>query len=216
MNFKIHKAIIILALLSIIATAFVYSSLPERIPTHWNIKGEVDSYGGKNIVWFTVLLPLAIYLLMIYVPRIDPRKESYLKHKKAYEILMNILVPFFIMIHWIAIFSALGYQVSIARIIPIGIGILFIVIGNYMGQIRQNYTFGIKIPWTLADETVWKKTHHVGSFAFILSGLIFIIAGIINKQYSFILAASSLFIALIYVFVYSYLEYKKIHKMGED
>ncbi|GAG67882.1 unnamed protein product [marine sediment metagenome] len=212
MTFKIQKGMIILILISMIATFFIYSSLPEKIPMHWNIKGEINSYGGKSFVWFTALLPLIIYLLMIYVPEIDPKRESYKKHKKAYEILMNILVPFFIVVHWITIFSALGHQISVGRIIPIGVGILFIVIGNYMGQIRPNYTFGIKIPWTLANETVWKKTHRVGSFAFILSGLIFIIAGIINKPFSFILAISSIFVALIYTGVYSYLEYKKIHR----
>jgi len=212
MTFKIQKGMIILILISMIATFFIYSSLPEKIPMHWNIKGEINSYGGKSFVWFTALLPLVIYLLMIYVPEIDPKRESYKKHKKAYEILMNILVPFFIVVHWITIFSALGHQISVGRIIPIGVGILFIVIGNYMGQIRPNYTFGIKIPWTLANETVWKKTHRVGSFAFILSGLIFIIAGIINKPFSFILAISSIFVTLIYTSVYSYLEYKKIHR----
>lgn len=211
MTFKIHKGIIILILISIVATFFIYSNLPEKIPTHWNIRGEIDSYRSKSFVWFTALLPLGIYLLMIYVPNIDPRRESYKKHKKAYEILMNILVPFFIMMHWVAIFSALGHHISVARIIPIGIGILFIVMGNYMGQIRPNYTFGIRIPWTLADETVWRKTHRMGGFVFILSGLIFIIAGIVNKPYSFILAISSIFVLLIYTCVYSYLEYKKIH-----
>jgi len=211
MTFKIRKGMIILILISIIATIFIYTSLPGKIPIHWNVKGEIDAYRSKSFIWFTALLPLVIYLLMIYIPEIDPKRESYKKHKKAYEILINILVPFFIMIHWIAIFSALGYPVSIARIIPIGIGILFLVIGNYMGQIRPNYTFGIKLPWTLADETVWKKTHRVGSITFILSGLIFIIAGIINKSYSFIMAILTIFVALIYIAIYSYLEYKKIH-----
>jgi len=135
MTFKIHKGIIILILISVIATVFIYSSLPEKIPIHWGIKGEVDS-----------------------------------------------------------------------------LGILFIVIGNYMGQIRPNYTFGIRIPWTLADETVWKKPHRVWSFAFILCGFLFIVAGIINKPYSFYLAMSSLFIVIICIFIYSYLEYKKIHR----
>lgn len=212
MTFKIHKVMIILILISIIATAFIYSNLPEKIPSHWNIKGEIDSYNHKSFVWFTSLLPLGSYLLMIYIPEIDPRRESYKKHKKAYKVLINILVPFFIVIHWITIFAALGHQISVGRIIPIGVGLLFIVMGNYMGQIRPNYTFGIRIPWTLADETVWKKTHRVGSFVFILSGFIFIIAGIINKPYSFILAISSIFIAIIYTFVYSYWEYKKIHE----
>jgi len=119
MTFKIQKGMIILILISMIVTFFIYSSLPEKIPMHWNIKGEINSYGGKSFVWFTALLPLVIYLLMIYVPEIDPKRESYKKHKKAYEILMNILVPFFIVVHWITIFSALGHQISIGRIIPI-------------------------------------------------------------------------------------------------
>jgi len=156
------------------------------------------------------LLPLGIYLLMIFVPEMDPRKESYQRHGKAYKIFTNTMVLFLIALHWIIVSASLGYQVSVGRIIPIGIGLLFILIGNYMGQIRPNYTFGIKLPWTLADETVWKKTHRVGSYAFILSGLIFILAGIINKSYSFALAISSIVAAVIYTFLYSYTEYKKV------
>jgi len=207
--FKTNKIIISIILISIIATGFIYGSLPDKIPFHWNINGEIDAWTGKIFSWFIAILPLAIYFLMIRIPEIDPKKESYSKHKKAYELLMVILVLSFTMLHWIVIFSALGYQISVSRIIPMGIGFLFIIMGNYMGQIRPNYSFGIKTPWTLANEIVWKKTHRIGGFAFILSGLIFIIAGIINRSYSFILAISSIFLAVIYIIVFSYFEYRK-------
>ncbi len=211
MTFKINSILITLIFISLIITILIYPALPEKIPTHWNIKGEIDAYGNKNFIFLTALLPIIVYLLLIYIPEIDPRKNSYLKHQKTYTILINILIPFFILLQWISILSALGYELNISRIIPLAVGILLMVIGNYMGQIRPNYTFGIKLPWTLADETVWKKTHRVGGFVFILIGFIFILAGIINQTYSFILAIFCTFIALLYVGIYSYREYKKLH-----
>ena len=207
---KSKNIIIILILISIIGTAIVYINLPDKIPFHWNIKGEIDAWTNKSFAWLTAILPLGVYLLMIYIPAIDPRRESYLKHKKAYGIFTVILVLFFVLMHWVVMLTGLGYKISISRIIPTGIGLLFILIGNFMGQIRPNYSLGIKTPWTLADDTVWKKTHRVGGLSFILSGIIFIIAGIVNHPSVFILAIGSIFLAVIYIFLYSYLEYKKI------
>ena len=208
--FKTNKVIIIFIFISIIATILVYASLPDKIPFHWNIQGEIDAWANKSFSWFTAILPLGIYLLMTYLPAMDPRRDSYLKHKKAYGIFMTLLVFFFILLHWIIVLTGLGYHISVSRIVPMGIGALFIVIGNYLGQIRPNYSTGIKTPWTLADETVWKKTHRVGGLAFILSGIIFIIIGIVNQPVGFILAICTIFLVVIYVCVYSYIEYKKL------
>jgi len=200
----------VLILVSIVATILIYGNLPDKIPFHWNIQGEIDAWANKIFSLFTAILPLGIYLMMIYLPAIDPRRESYLKHKKAYGIFMMILVSFFILLHWIVILIGIGYQISVSRIIPISIGLLLIVIGNYMGQIRPNYSMGIKTPWTLADKTVWTKTHRVGGLAFILSGFIFIIAGIVNQLAGFVMAVCTIFLVVIYIFAYSFFEYKKI------
>lgn len=200
---KVNKLLILLILLSVIGTFFVYNALPDRIPSHWNLKGEVDSYSGKSFVFFTGFLPLGLYILMLYLPKIDPKRQSYSKHKKAYEIVIIVILLFLMMLHWSTILFALGFNLNISTLVRWGVGLLFIVIGNYMGQIRHNYFFGIKLPWTLANETVWRKTHRVGGFGFIIVGLIFILT-------SSIISFISLIVLTVGLGIYSYLEFKKL------
>ncbi|WP_432662123.1 SdpI family protein [Wukongibacter baidiensis] len=209
---KINKILVFLMIISILGTIFVYSSLPERIPGHFNFKGEVDRYDDKISVFFTALLPLAIYLLMLFLPKIDPKRKSYQKHKKAYDISKTIMVIFMVMLHWVIILYSLGFNIDVGIIVRVGVGILFIVLGNFMSQIRHNYFFGIKTPWTLSNETVWKKTHRVGAFSFIVAGLIMIA----SSPFSGIMAQASLItaiaVAALYPIVYSYIVYRKISK----
>jgi len=204
--------IIILIALSIVGTLVIYPILPDEIPLHWNAKGEVDRVGAKINLSITALLPAIIYLMMVFIPKLDPKRGSYKKHEKAYSITIFSTVLFLIAIHWISIIIAMGYDINIIFVIKIGIGILLIVLGNYMTQIRQSYFFGIKTPWTLANETVWKKTHRVGGFGFVLSGLLFLATSFIKGSVGMILPLSVLMIMIVFTVVYSYLVFKKISR----
>ncbi|WP_069651108.1 SdpI family protein [Caloranaerobacter ferrireducens] len=209
---KINKWILLILLISFIATIFIYSSLPDSIPRHWNIKGEIDAYGHKNMVFFTALLPIGLYVLMLLIPKIDPKRKSYLKHKKAYEILVVMIIMFLVIIHWISIFVALGSSINVGLLMKIFMGLLFIIIGNYMGQIRHNYFFGIRTPWTLANETVWRKTHRVGGYGFIAAGIVFLLSTFINNNLGFIIPMSTFILVTFSIVIYSYIEYTKIVK----
>lgn len=209
---KINKWLLLILLTSFIATIFIYNSLPDSIPRHWNIKDEIDAYGHKSMVFFTGLLPIGLYILMLLIPKIDPKRKSYLKHKKAYEILVVMIIIFLVMIHWISIFVALGSNINVGSLMKISIGLLFTIIGNYMGQIRHNYFFGIRTPWTLANETVWKKTHRVGGYGFIIVGILFILLSFVNGYLGFIIPMGALILVILYIVIYSYVEYTKIIK----
>ncbi|MFZ5969759.1 MAG: SdpI family protein [Bacillota bacterium] len=209
---KINKWLMVVMILSFIATIVVYSSLPDSIPRHWNVKGEVDRYGGKGGVFVTALLPLGIMLLAKYLPKIDPKKASYEKHGKAYTISIEVIALFMVLMHWITVAAAMGYNINVGAVVRAGIGVLFIVLGNYMSQIRPNYFFGIKTPWTLANEQVWKQTHRVGGYAFVISGLITVGTIFMKEELAFIVMLVSLFVLLAYTFLYSYLTYRKIVK----
>lgn len=199
-----------LVLISIIATIFVYPSLPAKVPSHWNFNWEIDGYANKNFVFFTALLPFAIYLFLILVPKIDPRRDSYAKHQKAYGVFSAFMMLFLVIIHWLTVLTALKMSINPQLVFSLALGALFMIIGNYMSQIRPNYTFGIKTPWTLADPTVWKKTHRQGSFAFMATGIIFILSGILGNSYLMLGAFIFIIVSTIYLFIYSYLEFKKI------
>ncbi|OFI05303.1 immunity protein SdpI [Clostridium acetireducens DSM 10703] len=213
MKNKIKKSsmlLLILITLSIIGTALIYNKLPDIIPTHWNVNGQIDSYNKKYFAWITGLLPLFTYISMKIIPKIDPKKQSFKKHEKAYNVLIILLILFFICIHWTSILTSLNYNVNISMIISICVGVLFLVIGNYMPQIRPNYSFGIKTPWTLDNEIVWKKTHRLGGNLFILIGILFILTSFIANSMTFNICTISIILATIYIYIYSYIQFRKI------
>lgn len=167
---KINPWILVILLLSFAGVAFVYPGLPAEIPTHWNMQGQITDTSSRAFVLFLAMVPVGIYLMMIFLPKIDPKRSSYILHKKAYEITRVSVSLLLSAAVWISILSAKGMEMNVGLIVSMMSGVMFIVMGNYMGQIRQNYFFGIKTPWTLANETVWRKTHRVGGYCFMLMG----------------------------------------------
>ena len=206
---KMNLILFVLSLLSLSGQFILLPQMPDTIPIHWNAAGEIDGYGSRYVSLMIAAVPLIITGLFVLIPRIDPRKQSYQKHEKAYRIFCVFVVLLFIGLVWVTNAAAMGWPVSVGRIVPIAIGLLFLVLGNYMPQIRSNYTFGIKTPWTLESPYVWKKTHAMGAFVFCIYGIVMIAAGVtgfpwmMNVSFAVILAGAA------GLFVYSWLVYRK-------
>ena len=139
-----------LIVLSFIASIYFYLHFPEKVPTHWNIRGEVDGYASKGFgAFFFPIMNVGIYLLLLFLPNIDPKKDRYVDFSKAYHMIKNFMIGFMTLIYFYTGFSGLGYKLfSITIIISIGLGLLFLVIGNYMGKVKSNWFIGIRTPWT--------------------------------------------------------------------
>lgn len=209
---KSNKILLAICFLSIIGTLAIYSSLPDVVPLHWGVNGEVDRWGSKVSMLGTAFLPLAVYGLMIVLPRIDPKKESFVLHDRAYRITRALLILFLIGIHWATILVSLGYPINITLVVTVGIGLLFMFMGNYLSQVRQNYSFGIRTPWALANEKVWTKTHRFGGFAFIFLGFLSLFTYFVPTPVRFIYFFVLLMACIISTFLYSYLVYRKLEK----
>ena len=151
--------LLIIAVISLIGHVCIYPMLPERIPIQWSSDGSVSNWGAKYMDLVLAALPILILLFMKAAPYIDPRRANYRKHPHAYDIVIVGVTLLLIACSWLSAFSGLGYDVNIQTLIPAGIGILFIALGNTMPQIRPTYFFGIKTPWTLENPDVWRKTH---------------------------------------------------------
>lgn len=191
--------------------AVLYPQLPERVASHWNFKGEVDGYSSR--FWGAFGIPLmtaGIYALMLVLPSIDPRRENYRKFAGAYRLFKATLVVFMTGVYLIVILNALGYRVPVDRAMMSGLSLLFVVLGNFMGQIRHNYFVGIKTPWTLANEQVWQKTHRLGGRLWVAAGLVGLAASVIGGSAGGVILAVSLGVATVIPMVYSYLEFRKL------
>ncbi|MFP4016077.1 MAG: SdpI family protein [Halanaerobiales bacterium] len=202
-------------LLALIAAMFivsivVYSDLPEKVPMHWNLQGEVDDY--VNHFWGAFMLPLiglGIFLLMLVAPLIDPSKNNYSKFSKIYRLFRIIMIVFIAVLHFVVISAALGYNLDIGRIIVLVLAIFYLVFGNYMPRIRHNYFLGIKSPWTLDSEKVWRKTHRFTGKLFLASGIIMLISVLFGDIIRFILVMVSILGSSIAGIVYSYFVYRE-------
>ena len=213
MKFAVKKEIVPLAIVIImfIAGILAYSRLPERIPIHWNLRGIADGFAGKNP--FTALLfpiiALFMWALFLALPIVDPKKEKYAQFTREYGIIRNTLIGFMGFVYALIIVNSTGGTIPIEKAIPFAIGVLFIVLGNLMGKIRQNFFVGFKFPWTLSSEEVWNRTHRLGGKLMVLSGVLTIAGVFFGPLASMILMLSSLGVMVLTTIVYSYRLYKK-------
>lgn len=154
-------------------TAIVYARLPERIPTHWGVSGAPD---GWNDRWPWAFLPAAISLLMWLVvgllPRIGPRRENLERSAESWWLVVNAMLVFFNVVTLATLGAALGWPVDVTQVMLVSVGLLLAVIGNYLPRIRSNWWMGIRTPWTLENETVWRATHRLGGRTMVLGGLV--------------------------------------------
>ena len=207
-----NKLFLILIILSITCTLLLYPRLPEKVPIHWNIQGEIDNFGPRYFSVIFSLIPLLLFWLKKIIPEIDPRVDNYKKHAKAFNITIYTTILFLIFTHWLTIKSAFDNNFDISFYVLTGLGVLFMIIGNYLTQARPNYTFGIRTPWTLANETVWKKTHRIGGFLFFITGIITIILSFWNNPIRIYFFVAIIFLTVLFSFLYSFMCFRKLKK----
>ena len=200
----IYNVIIIAC--SILLTIIVYNKLPDLVPTHWNTMGEIDKYSPKACGAFMApVIMIFTWSGMKFLPKIDPRKKNYEKFDKSYSVIVSILLTFFLVIHAVTLLAALGYGISIEKIIPLIVGVLFIVIGNYLPKSKSNFFYGIKTPWTLSSEVSWRKTHRLGGKLFVVAGIVCILSSfLLNGNIKAVVFFIAIMIAAIVPIVASY------------
>jgi immunity protein, SdpI family len=165
---------VIVGLVALAAAIWAYPQLPPRVATHWNIRGEADGYSGRFVGAFVMpLVILAVAGIARVLPRIDPKGKNYPKFHDTYWLLINGVLIVLGVLHLAVLGNAIGAPVPIQRVIPIALGFLFIVVGNYLGRVQPNWFLGIRTPWTLSSDTVWRKTHRLGAWVFVIAGLLF-------------------------------------------
>jgi len=191
-------------------SAIVYPRLPEQLPLHWNLQGEVDDFGPRLFgAWLLPALALAVWGIMRTIPRLDPRRENYEKFGPTYDLVINALVTFLAVLHVVVIGSALGWPLAVTRIMPAAMGLLFIVFGNVLPRARPNWWFGIRTPWTLSNDRVWERTHRVGGYLLFGAGIACVAAAFVPGAAAGVVALSAIVASAVGSIVYSYFAWKQ-------
>src|SRR5665647_3066422 len=130
-----------------VASALAWSSTPDRVPVHWNWQGQVDRFGGKLEGLLRLpAMTLGIYLMFLVLPRLDPAGANYQKFAWTYRAMRLVFTVTMALIYGVTLLSANGYPVDTALVVPVIVGGLLVVIGNFMGKLRPKWFVGIKTP----------------------------------------------------------------------
>lgn len=199
-----------LAPLSIIAAmlaaaAASWSRAPERLPVHWNLAGEVDRWGGKAEALLVLpAIAFGMYLLFTFLPRLDPGRRNYERFAGPYRLIMLGVLTLMAVLHAVSLAPVYGITPNINRVLPFAAGLLFVLIGATMGKLRPNWFVGIRTPWTLSSKRAWTRTHRLGGWLFLASGLVVAVVSIAAPAFSIqVLLGSAITVAAITI-VYSY------------
>lgn len=208
---KEHKNTIVVTtlvtLLPLVVGLLLWNRLPAQIPIHWNFAGEIDGYSGK--LFAVVGLPLflaAMHLVCAVAMGIDPKKDNITG--KVYSMVLWIIPVITLGVMGAVYVAALGVAIDIVSIVGILVGLLFVVMGNYMPKCSRNYTVGYRLPWTLEDEENWNKTHRLAGKMYVLGGLLMLISVPLGFFTAALLAATLLAVVPV---AYSYRMYRKAH-----
>lgn len=203
---------VIIILFSFAIGFYFYPQMPEPMASHWDITGEVNGYMSRCWgLFFMPVLSVFLFLLFILVPKMDPLKANIEKFRKHYDGFILLIILFFLYIYLLTISWNLGYRFDMGQLITPAIGILFYYCGILVENAEKNWFIGIRTPWTLSSDSVWKKTHKLGGKLFKISGLIALL-GLFFGQWAFFFVIIPAMLVSFYTFLYSYFEYQKEKK----
>lgn len=203
----------VLILLVILAGVILWSRLPDPMASHWNEADQVDGYMGK--LWGTFMVPammIGLTLLFLAIPSIDPLKKNIADFRGWFNMFIVLFNLFMAFVHGLTLAWNLGHtglRMSVAMVPTIGL--LFILIGLFMRKAKRNYFIGIRTPWTLANDTVWEKTHKLGGKLYITAGVLTMLSLLFPEKAIVILMVSILGASFISI-LYSYLVFRQEEK----
>lgn len=214
MNNKKTNIFIFCILAAVLAyILMLYPTLPDTIPTHFDAAGQINGYGSKNTLFFIWALTAVVNIIMPLSGKIDPKKENYEKFKSFFNLFRIIFTAFMSFVILLVIKFGKHHEIktNITFYVMLAVGVFLVFLGNYMPKVKQNYFFGIKTPWTLANENVWNKTHRFAGPLWICGGIIIPASCLLDLNgvmRTVIIVAVTLVIGLLPE-IYSYIIFKK-------
>ena len=199
----------IAVLATFVAAVLIYPNMPSHVVSHWGINNNANGYMGK--FWGTFLLPIILLVcttIFVIIPRTDPKKQNIQKFEKYYDLFILTFIFFFTYVYALIIFWNLGYRFVFIQLLSPALALLFYSVSILMIHSEPNYSIGIRTPWTLSSENVWKKTHELGGKLFQVAAFISLFSLVMPDYAIWFILVPVISFAL-YTVLYSYLEFKK-------
>lgn len=197
----------------LVGSAVVYPWLPDRVPTHWNLHGQVDGYGPRWLAAF--LLPVvmaALLALFAVLPWLSPAQFKMEGFRATYGFIVGVVLAMQGFIHVVTLLAALGSKLDVTRSLTAGVLLGLALMGNVLGKVRRNFFVGVRVPWTLASERVWNETHRLAAWVTTSVGLV----GAVTAALGYPIVALGLLVLIVVApTVFSLVRYKQLERRGE-
>ena len=204
-NWKLLLITSIIILLPMLAGMILWNQLPDQMPTHWNTDGEIDGWSSKAFSVFGLNgLLLLLHWLCVLGTSADPKQANH--PQKMVQLMFWIIPVLSVVLYAITYAAALGKAVRMEMIMPVLVGLVLAIVGNYLPKCQQNYTIGIKIPWTLNSEENWNRTHRFAGRIWLIGGIIIMLTGFFGGVWIFL---GVVLVMVLVPFLYSYLLHRK-------
>ena len=207
---------ILVILLPYLYLSKLYNTLPAIVPTHFGTSGQPDDFSNKSSLWAIISLvaglSILVYLLLRFLPNIDPKKKAKYSAAVFNKIAVAVLL-LMSLINCFIIHSAQTGTFSLGGFFPVIFGIFFAFMGNIMHSIKPNYFAGIRTPWTLESEETWRKTHQFGGKLWFIGGIVLAITGfVIPQKIEIYFLIGIILIISVWPIIFSYRYFKSIEK----
>ncbi|MBO7748844.1 SdpI family protein [Paenibacillus sp. MWE-103] len=210
MRNKREALYLLIGLSPAIGALLLYNRLPDTMATHFGPDNEVNGTMGKGAAVLVLALLGFVPLLLRIRRSLDPKRANFQSFGKAFEVSRFGITLLLGAAGWAMVAYNLGYDVDMRKIVLAAVGLLFAVMGNYMTQVRHNYMFGIRTPWTLANEEVWRKTHRIGGPLMMLGGLVALVAAFFEGTAPIVLFLAAILATSLIPVAYSYVLYRRL------
>lgn len=200
--------------LTMIAAMFVlaavnWSSAPSQMPVHWNWAGEPDRFGGRFEGLFGLPLAAAgMYVLLLLVPRIDPRKRNYDAFAGAFAIMRTVVVGLLLGLDVVVLLWIRGERTHLNGLVTAEVGVALLLLGNYLPKVKSNFFVGVRTPWTLSSESSWRRTHRLAGWLFTIAGALTVMTALAFPEAARQVMFGSLTAAAGASIIYSYFAWK--------
>ena len=212
---KTELIVLGIVILSFLIGIYFYNQFPDKVASHWNAQGQVDGYMSK--FWGLFLMPfisVGLFLLFIIIPKIDPLKQNIQKFRKYFDNFIILIFIFLLYLFILTIIWNLGIIFDMILVLMPAFALLLYYSGVLIQNARRNWFIGIRTPWTLSSDEVWNKTHKIGARLFKICGIITLL-GFIFQNIAIWLLFVPIILSTIYIYVYSFFEYRKTVKKEE-
>ncbi len=212
LSWKREMIPVVLLLVMVAAAVHYYPLLPNSVPSHFGANGKPNGWMSKpGFLLFNIGQFLFLYLLLTFLPFIDPLRKKVVPRYKVVLLIRDSVLLFIVVMFFRLAAAAQTGSLSV-NVPEIFVGVLLAVFGNFMPKMPQNWFFGIRTPWALSSEVVWKKTNILGGWLMTVAGMFWIICAVFKLYYW--IPIGFLLIVVVWANVYSFLLYKQLERSG--